>query len=761
MRSMVTPGVYVKNENNTVYSHRAKCIYTPIHQMLNSVPRILNSASLLFVAITAVLCQIASAQFVMPTPGAQFDLAEGVELDRAEGTAPAQLVRVKAFLADRKWDEAVDTLCQLTENSEGKLLGVTENRFVGLRDYCQMQLASLPPEALKLYRARVDPVTRKWYEDGLANHDTLLLRKVVEQGFASSWGDDALLTLGDMALESGDYTSARWYWERIIPHQPPAGQASTWSGYPDSRIDLAAVRARLVLASILEGSQAKAHDELEQFTRLHGDARGRLGGLEVKYAEALGALLSESASWPVAPQDFDWPTFAGSPARNAVYPQKSDVGGVAWRAPLPEVAMPASGLGATVGQANRATHTPLSYHPVVVGDLLLVNTAQEILALRLSTGKPAWGRNSGVIFRDLLAGAAAGLSSSAADINLPSGTLGMPRFTLTVFGDKLYAYMGSGLTSMPQGQPADIRPGFLVCLDLAAEGRLLWKIAPEDGWTFDGTPLADSRGVYVAMRRIDIRPRAYAACFDAQTGRLRWRQFVASAETPARGMLYQTTHDLLTMAGDSIYFNTNLGAVAAINIDDGRLRWVSLYPRRLHGDLASPAAHWQRDLNPCLYHQGTLYVAPADSPRIFAIDALSGMILWQSGDQTEDALDLLGATDDYLIAGGNKLYWIGLKDEDRGRVKHVWPEGNDKPGFGRGIIAGGCVLWPTREQILAFDLKTAQPRKAIDLLPRGARGGNLLATELGLLIATDNELIALGKTANPSREKQQEIAKIP
>ena len=729
----------------------------------------------IFIACFTFACRPAIAQFITPAASTQFDLADGVELDRAEGTAPAQLERVKAFLADRKWDEAVDTLCRLMENSEGKLLGVTENRFVGLREYCQMQLASLPPEALKLYRSRVDPGTRKWYEDGVANHDPRLLKKVVDEAFAGSWGDDALLALGDMALESGNYTAARWYWERIIPHPPPAGQPSTWSGYPDSDIDLAAVRARLVLASILEGSPTQAREELDRFTSMHGEARGRLGGLEVKYAEALATLLSESASWPAAPQNFDWPTFAGSPARNALAPQKSDVGGVAWRVPLPEVATQLS-LGATAGlsssaeitvgqaghqpQVGRATHLPLSYHPAIVGDLVLISTAREVLALRLSTGKPAWGRTSAVIFRDQLAGATAGLSSSAADINLPPGTLGTPRFTLTVFGDKLYAHIGSGVTSLPQGQSADIRPGYLVCLDLAAEGRLLWKIAPEEGWAFDGSPLADSAGVYVAMRRIDIRPRAYAACFDAQSGRLRWRQFVASAETPARGMMHQITHNLLTLAGDSIYFNTNLGAVAAINIDDGRLQWVSLYPRRRHGDLASPAAHWQRDLNPCLYHEGTLYVAPADSPRIFAIDAQSGMILWQTGEQTEYALDLLGATDDYLIAGGNKLYWIGLKDEDRGRIKHIWPEGNDKPGFGRGIIAGGCILWPTREQILVFDLKTAQPRKTIDLLPRDARGGNLLATNLGLLIATDNELIALGKTANPSREKRQEIAKV-
>ncbi len=215
----LAPGANAINENiRTMHYRRFIFLMQPI-----------------FIIFFALVLRPAGAQFIMPAAGTRFELADGVELDRAEGAVLAQLERVKAFLADQKWDEAVDTLCQLMENSEGKLLGVTENRFVGLREYCQMQLASLPPEALKLYRSRIDPVARKWYEDGVANHDPRLLRKVVEQAFASSWGDDALLALGDMALESGDYTAARWYWERIIPHPPPAGQPSTWSGISGQR----------------------------------------------------------------------------------------------------------------------------------------------------------------------------------------------------------------------------------------------------------------------------------------------------------------------------------------------------------------------------------------------------------------------------------------------------------------------------------------------------------------------------------------------
>ena len=54
----------------------------------------------------------------------------------------------------------------------------------------------------------------------------------------------------------------------------------------------------------------------------------------------------------------------------------------------------------------------------------------------------------------------------------------------------------------------------------------------------------------------------------------------------------------------------------------------------------------------------------------------------------EDAVHLLGVTHEWLIAGGRKLYWISLREEDRGRVKHVWPDGAERPGYGRGLLAG-------------------------------------------------------------------------
>ena len=686
--------------------------------------------------------------------GSQFELADSVGLDRADSTVRTTLQRVRAYLADRQWDEAVRTLREVMENSGAKLFGVTAHRYVSVRDYCHLQLAALPPEALALYRSRVDPLAQKWYEDGIARRDRGLLLNVVEQTLASSWGDDALMALGEMALESGEYASARYFWERIIPADLPKDAPRTWLGYPDTRLDLAAVRARLVLASILEGSMARAREELERFAELHADARGRFGGRDVKYVDALREMAAAAGQWPAVPPDPDWPTLAGSPARNKKVPQPVDVGQVAWRFRLPKTAAlgrPALAPDATAAGVAEDAKAPLCYHPVVVGDLVAASSQAEILACDLRTGKPAWGH--GVIFRDQL-------DKTARRSYNPPDTLGVPRFTMTAFGGKLYARMGSAVTERPEQSAFSAPAGYVVCLDLEAEGRLVWKFTPEDKqWAPEGSPLSDGTSVFLAMRRSEIGPQvqAHVACLDGETGALGWRTYVCAAETPARGTLHQASHNLLTLAGDTLYYNTNLGAVAALSARDGRIKWVSLYPRVRQGSLVRPAAHWSRDLTPCLFDRGRLLVAPADSPRIFALDAATGQILWQTGPEVGDAVHLLGTAGDCLIAAGARIYWIATSGPQRGKVKHVFPDGPEKPGHGRGVLAGGRVYWPTRQSIYVFDQASGRQLKVIPLAPRGTTGGNLLVAGGRLLMATEDALVALASTA-PAKPPDGDVA---
>src|SRR5262249_27952298 len=152
--------------------------------------------------------------------------------------------------------------------------------------------------------------------------DEALLRRVVQEAFASRSGDEALLKLGDLALARGDYAAARGAWQRIdaaltVPPSaagPPRAAARTqlwlpfgkfdFTGqggelaplllaprtvppgvYPETELDPAAVLSRLALASIFEGSGQRAGVESALLRLLYPDAEGYLAGKRGRNAD--------------------------------------------------------------------------------------------------------------------------------------------------------------------------------------------------------------------------------------------------------------------------------------------------------------------------------------------------------------------------------------------------------------------------------------------------------------------------------------------
>jgi len=673
----------------------------------------------------------AVAQWVEPDAG-KIELSDRVQIEQIDGVLRAQWQRAKTLLAEKQGSEALDVLLRLAEAPPEKLVEVGGGRYMPLRTWAQASLAGLPPDVLQVYRQRIDPAAGKWFEQGMAERNEKLLEDVVEQALASSYGDKALLALGEMALEAGDFAAARWYWERILPKASTTVSSDGderrqntffWPAYPDSQLDPAAVRARLVLVSILEGERERARAELARFAQLHSQAQGRLGGREGRYVQLLETLLAESLEWTEQTPSTDWLTFAGDSARNLLAPPLEDIGRVVWRLPLRPPADARSSISA------------FPFFPVAKDGLVFLSDGERILGVRASDGQPAWGDSATVFLGDALAQSALQL--------LLENAFGAPRYTLTIFRDRLFARLGMPLTEFPADAAAQLLPSYLVALDLKAEGRLLWKVAAEEGWTFEGSPLCDGAGVYVAMRRQALQPQAFVACFDPDDGRLLWRRYVCSAESPARASRPLCSHNLLTLGRRVLYYNTQLGAVAAISTADGGIRWLTIYPRAREVDFYRPARHWRRDPCPALLHRGKLFVAPADAPQLSVFYAADGWLLWRSGSELEGVVELLAATDRWLLAAGERLYWISLGEDDFGRVKHVWPEGEPLPEHGRGVVAGRFLLQPVQDKLYLFDIDTAQPVKVFDLAMRGLRGGNLLPLGNQLLLATDSELIAV------------------
>ena len=113
-------------------------------------------------------------------------------------------------------------------------------------------------------------------------------------------------------------------------------------------------------------------------------------------------------------------------------------------------------------------------------------------------------------------------------------------------------------------------------------------------------------------------------------------------------------------------------------------------------------------LSPCVYHDGLVVVAPADTPDIFAIDAETGKISWISHELAH-VTQVLGATGQKLIVSGDRLAAVDLAT---GKIAWTWPESETASvrGSGRGLIAGNEVFWPTRSEIYVFNAETGAAR---------------------------------------------------
>ena len=174
-------------------------------------------------ALAAIAASGAAAQIADPLD-IKPQLAP-LQLEQIDGPTRAQLQATQLLLQQHDFDAAVDSLRNLSDRAGGQLISVGAvsgpyERFVPLIDYLHGVLCSLPEDqtaALTAYRQRVDDAARTMYEQGLQEHDETLLARVVREFFASRWGDNAALALGDLALERGDYEMACSYWRRLHP----------------------------------------------------------------------------------------------------------------------------------------------------------------------------------------------------------------------------------------------------------------------------------------------------------------------------------------------------------------------------------------------------------------------------------------------------------------------------------------------------------------------------------------------------------------
>ncbi|MGE5754275.1 MAG: PQQ-binding-like beta-propeller repeat protein [Planctomycetaceae bacterium] len=705
-------------------------------------------------------------------------------------TADALLRNAASHARDGQWSEAVEIYQRVIEQFGDKVAKLPKDDPAGdpsgesvlhvdLRQFCQRRLAALPPEARAIYRTRADAQAERWYRQGASRRDRDSLRRVVEQAFCSSWGDDALDLLGDLAFQDGRFGEALSMYRQLIPDRPDDRSGLS---HPDPGVDLARVAAKKLLCRAALGEDPPDDAALEAYERAYPNASGTLAGRTGTYLRSLAQALASDHLAPPAQPDGRWPTFAGAPTRTKVVPGSIDVGSLQWQVDLtPVTAARGSGMPRRMGGFPTSPVPPerlLAYHPIVLGDQVIVCDETEVVAYNLNDRPASPSTTINEVWRheedqDGTAPQATRVSSS------------VPRFTLTAFGDRIYARMGpTGAPYLGVGRMGVAAQGAIVALDRGAEGKSLWRrtageiALPKrpDGINrntgFEGTPVADARGVYVAMTDRREMTSTYVVCLDAETGATRWIRYLGAAPSEGDNMLFgmggmgmrgsaptELGHRLLTLDGPTVYYQTNLGAVASLDAETGAIHWVATYPRQ---DRNEGQAH-ERDLSPAIVHDGLVIAAPDDAAPIFAFDAGSGRLVWKTDPLPSEVrlAHLLGVAKGRLIATGDRVLLFDVKT---GKLVHTWPDsGRGYEGYGRGLLAGDRIYWPTRAEIHILDqasgLRTDPPIKLQETFL--TTGGNLAVGDGYLIIAQHDKLVVFCQNSRLIQRYRDAIAHAP
>jgi outer membrane protein assembly factor BamB len=596
-----------------------------------------------------------------------------------------RLAEAEQKLLAGKAADAIDDLQRILDEAGDDLISLDGKQYRAARWFAHQILAQLPAEVLQNYQDQLDVPARKLLDTAKKTRNPASLRQLLDRYFVSRPADEALLLLGDLLFEQGEFRAAELQWRRLLPD----GKADLT--YPRSKADPAAVRARIILAMLFRGDVELATEELAAFKAAHAQARGTLAGQEGLLVDILQSYVNTTPQVATAGNSGDaWPMLGGSPDRS---------GRIASRIPAYWPAKP-TWIGKLDPEPFRSGPSlpparPPFGHPVIVNGQVVVTDGHRVFSFDLLSGKRL------IDFTPL-----------QPPQTTPNGPSRDTSPALTAAGDRLYLRLGISAIRPPN--PAKMgRPGeesAIVCLMQVAKAdgspglREVWRLRPPVGdgkasVIWEGAPLVAERRLWAAYSRFEGGRLVHGiACYDpadslVAPSRPAWVVDVSdspvSLSTEGR-----TRHELLTLAGRNVVFCSNDGVVTALDAATGRRTWAFRYPRSKKNEPVTSS-----EPAPVVAVGGRVFVAPTDGERVYALDAETGQQLWESG--PAEGVQILG------VAAGRLIITVagpvrGIRGLNVATGSYRPPEGwiqHDGGGYlsyGRGFVTDEVIVWPTR-----------------------------------------------------------------
>lgn len=624
---------------------------------------------------------------------------------------------------NKDWATACVLYRQVLDQDENMVVGHPDAeageplRLIGVKEWAIRGLRSLPPEGVAVWREKFDYRAVSAFKKARLQPDSYFsLAAVYDLYPISACAKEVLTLLADRCLQRGELGRARKNLNLLLEHH--AGELE----------DADPVRRKLLLCALGLGDPVEADAQARAL--LHGNEKKVLLGRSLftpaeLVAQALQREAERTGRYRGSHATGLHPR--GGLANRACYDGEPIFGPVMTRRYQFGDDIP-SWRGSVRGRRRGMPGVSLPRSlPVVYDGQVFVPSADQLHTIDLATGRPRRPLRrlpTRQIYPDddndkVQYGACVG-----------QGTLVAP-LVESVQRDQSF-----------RGIPIKVRiPRRKLCAFNLEDWRWSWDHAvtlegtPYESWSFPTTPTAHEGRVYATAWSIEGYVNSNVACFDLSTGRPLWGALIASGQVEQTMFGEQASEPLCTplaLVDGVLYVVSQIGCVAALDADTGRLMWITEYDtiqvRAAKGYFPDHRdIRWEN--NAPLVQSDVVIAAPMDSWAFFGFDRRTGKRLWRAsqrlgGRGTEaDMRYLIGADQGRVVlAGGGDVRCV---DVQTGLLKWRKAVGTRQVA-GRGCLIGGRAVIPLDDGSVAlFDLQqgrqVGQTRLSIsgNLLPCG------------------------------------------
>lgn len=633
-----------------------------------------------------------------------------------------------------------------------------------LRGEARRLLSTLPPRGKELYQLNFGAKAKRLLDEAIAAHDVQQLAEVSWRYFHTEAGYAATALLGRHYLDIGQPLSASICLERLI-ETPEALQRFE----PELSVLLAISWQR-------SGNPQKATSVLQdlrrRLPRAEFQAVDKQFSLFKEDEDPLNWLASFDGSAPTIPTPLtsEWKMHRGTPSRNASTTGDVPLRRFRWQVPLASDPDDEQIVRSVLYdyRENGVPSVP-SISPLVVDDVVLLRTAEYMLAVDFRTGKRIWeypwaeqptdllatgsrpsrnaekrrGQLEERLWQDLIHGQ---LSSDGRNVYLIDE---LPHSSSAGFGSTIQRFRAA------TNQLQEVT-NYLLALEIGTQGKYRWRVGGTTGEDepqlahafFLGPPLVLSGKLFVLA---EVRGDLSLYVLDPATGQVQWSQQLAHV-----GAFNVISDRIRRLAGATPSYSdgvlicpTSAGAIVAVDIATRSLLWGYQYPRAYQTQrhhLQFNQSIRTRTLEPhnrwldstVTIGEGKVILTPLESNQMICLDLLTGDMIWKTAREKSNLLFVACIARDRVIAvGKSSVAALGL---EKGDVQWTMPIRSDSTPLqrlseqpsGRGFLVGHHYYLPTTSRILEIDIREGSIHRSVEV-----------ETPLGNLISYKNEVLSL------------------